>query len=85
VKLLLFKEDISWLEWPKGCKEVRVLQFLCCHIDQFLRFVDKHSFYPLKRCCCITTLNKPIPSSVSKQKVDIGLVYNPNNKLEDGD
>jgi len=81
----LFKEDVGWLEWPEWCEEARVLQFLCRHIDQFLRFADEHGFRPLKHCCCITTPNKPIPGLVSKRKVDVGLVYNPNNKLEDGD
>ncbi|KAF2174352.1 hypothetical protein K469DRAFT_614801, partial [Zopfia rhizophila CBS 207.26] len=29
--------------------------------------------------------NKPIPGSVSKRKLDVGLAYNPNNELEDSD
>ncbi|XTI93095.1 hypothetical protein V2W45_1472531 [Cenococcum geophilum] len=63
--------------------EIAVLQFLCCYINQFLRFADEYGFYPLKRRCCITTLNKPIPKLVSKRKLDISLAYNLSNKLEE--
>jgi len=79
----LFK-DVSWLEWPEGYKEARVLQFLRRYINQFLLFANKHGFRPSKRRHCITTPHKPIPGSVSKQKLDVGLAYNP-NKLEDSD
>ena len=81
----LFRDDVGWLEWPDGCKEARVLQFLRRHIDQFLRFADEHGFRPSKRRRCITTPTKPIPGSVCQRKMDVGLVYNPNNELEDGD
>ncbi|KAF2174644.1 hypothetical protein K469DRAFT_648111 [Zopfia rhizophila CBS 207.26] len=85
----LYKEDVGWLEWLEACKEAceeeDVLKFLRRHINQFLLFADERGFRPSKRRRCITTPNKPIPGSVSKRKLDIGLAYNPNNKLEDSD
>ncbi|KAF2188774.1 hypothetical protein K469DRAFT_70746 [Zopfia rhizophila CBS 207.26] len=81
----LFEEDVGWLEWPEGCEEAMVLQFLRRHIDQFLLFADEHGFQPSKRRRCITTPNKPIPGSVSKRKLDVGLAYNRNNELEGSD
>lgn len=60
-----------------------MLQFLRRHVDQFQRSADDHGFRPLKRRRCITTLNKPIPRSVSKRKLDVRLVYNLNNEAEE--
>ncbi|KAI9785550.1 MAG: hypothetical protein M1839_009291 [Geoglossum umbratile] len=68
-----------------GCEEAAVLQFLCRHIDRFLLFADEHGFRPSKRRRCITTPNKPIPGSVSKRKLDVGLAYNSSNELEESD
>ncbi|KAF2193607.1 hypothetical protein K469DRAFT_239099 [Zopfia rhizophila CBS 207.26] len=84
-KLPLFEEEVGWLEWPEGCEEANVLQFLRRHIDQFLLFADEYGFRPSKRRRCITTPHNPIPGSVSKRKLDVGLAYNPNNELEGSD
>jgi hypothetical protein len=56
----LLQEDGGWVDWPDGCEETAVLQFLRRHIDQFLLFADEHGFRPSKRRRCITTPNKPI-------------------------
>ncbi|OCK78451.1 hypothetical protein K432DRAFT_427264 [Lepidopterella palustris CBS 459.81] len=79
----LFQEDVGWTEWPERCEETAVLQFLRCHVDQFLRSADDHDFRPSKRRRCITTPNKPLPGSISKRKLDVGLAYNLSNELED--
>ena len=80
-ELSLYKEDLGWVEWPETCEEAAVLQFLRRHADQFLQSADDCGFRPAKRRCCITAPNKPIPGSVSKRKLDIGLVYNPSDEL----
>jgi hypothetical protein len=79
----LFQEDVGWVGWPEKCEETAVLQFLRRHVDQFQRFADDHDFRPSKRRRCITTPNKPIPGSVSKRKLDVGLAHNPNNEAEE--
>lgn len=33
----------------------------------------------------VITADRPIPGSVSRRKLDVGLAYNPNNELEDSD
>ncbi|KAI9773773.1 MAG: hypothetical protein M1839_002006 [Geoglossum umbratile] len=38
----LFQKGVGWLDWPGGCEETAVLQFLCRHIDRFLLFADEH-------------------------------------------
>ncbi|KAI9770677.1 MAG: hypothetical protein M1839_003061 [Geoglossum umbratile] len=81
----LFRKGVGWLDWPGGCEETVVLQFLRHHINRFLLFVDEHSFCPSKRRRCITTPKKPIPGSVSKRKLDVGLMYNSSNELEESD
>ncbi len=81
----LFKEGVGWVEWPEGCEEALVLQFLRRHIDRSLQLADEHSFRPSKRRRCITTPNKPIPGSISKRKLDVGLAYNSDNELEEGE
>ena len=81
----LFQEDTGWVEWPEGCEETTVLQFLRRHINQFLRSADAHGFRPSKRRLCITTPNKPIPGSISKRKLDVGLAYKSSNGLEEAD
>jgi hypothetical protein len=60
-----------------------VLQFLRRHVDQFQRSADDHDFLPSKRRRCITIPNKPIPGSVSKRKLDVGLAHNPKNEAEE--
>jgi hypothetical protein len=77
----LFKEGVGWVEWPKGCEEASVLQFLRRHIDQFLLLAEERSFRPTKHCRCITTPNKPIPGSVSKRKLNVGLANDSNDDL----
>jgi hypothetical protein len=57
-----------------------VLQFLRRHVDQFQWSADDHGFRPLQHRRCVTTLNKPIPRSVSKRKLGVRLVYNLNNE-----
>ena len=59
-----------------------MLQFLR---RQFLLFADEQGFHPSKRHYCITTPDRPIPGSVNRRKLDVGLAYNPNNELEDSD
>ncbi|KAF2468324.1 uncharacterized protein BDR25DRAFT_335443 [Lindgomyces ingoldianus] len=82
-ELPLFQEDVGWVEWPERCEEIAVLQFLGRHVDQFQRCADDHGFCPSKRPRCITTPNKPIPGSISKRKLDVGLAYNSGNELEE--
>jgi hypothetical protein len=81
----LFQEGVGWVDWPTGCEEAAVLRFLRRHTDQLLLSADEHDFRPAKRRRCITTPNKPVPGSVSKRKLDVGLAYNSNIELEDGD
>ncbi|PVH90320.1 hypothetical protein DM02DRAFT_647610 [Periconia macrospinosa] len=81
----LFQEGAGWLDWPAGCEEADVLRFLRRHVNQFLLSADERDFRPAKRRRCITTPNKPVPGSVSKRKLDVGLAYNSNNELEDSD
>ncbi|KAH8731711.1 hypothetical protein GQ44DRAFT_745770 [Phaeosphaeriaceae sp. PMI808] len=81
----LFQEGVGWAEWPEGCEEASVLQFLRRHIDRFLLLADERDLRPSKRRCCITTPNKPIPGSVSKRKLDVGLAYNSNDDLVESD
>lgn len=79
----LFQEGAGWVGWPERCEETAVLQFLRRYVDQFQQSADDHDFRPSKRRRCITTPNKPIPGSVSKRKLDIGLAHNPNNEAEE--
>ncbi|KAF1996945.1 serine/threonine-protein kinase Sgk2 [Amniculicola lignicola CBS 123094] len=81
----LFQGGVGWVDWPTGCEEAAVLRFLRRHTDQLLLYADEHDFHPAKRRRCITTPNKPVPGSVSKRKLDVGLAYNSNIELEDGD
>ncbi|KAF2804372.1 serine/threonine-protein kinase Sgk2 [Mytilinidion resinicola] len=81
----LFQEDVGWVDWPDICEETAVLQFLRRHINQLLLFADEHGFRPSKRRRCIATPNMPIPGSVSKRKLDVGLAYNSSNELEESD
>ena len=81
----LFQEDTGWADWPEGCEETAVLRFLRHYIDRFLLFADEHGFCPSKRRCCITPPNKPIPESVGKRELDIGLAYNSSHELEESD
>ncbi|KAF2452571.1 hypothetical protein BDY21DRAFT_382745 [Lineolata rhizophorae] len=83
-ELPLFQEDVGWIEWPGRCEETAVLHFLRRHVDQFLRFADIHGFRPSKGHRCIATPNTPIPGSVSKRKLDVGLAYNSSNELDKG-
>lgn len=71
----LYTEDAGWAEWPEGCEESRVLNWLSRHIEKFLLFASERGFHPRKRRRCVTTLNKPIPGSVSKRKLDVGFAY----------
>jgi hypothetical protein len=81
----LFQEDTGWADWPEGCEETAVLRFLRHYIGWFLLFADEHSFCPSKRRCYIIPPNKPIPESVSKRELDIGLAYNSSHELEESD
>jgi len=81
----IFQEDAGWREWPEQCEETAVLQFLRRHIDLFLRYANEHNFRPSKRRRCVTTPNKPIPGSISKRKLDVGLVYKSSNEEDDDD
>lgn len=81
----LFQEDVGWVAWPADCEEASVLQFLRSHIDRFLLLADERGFRPSKRHRCIATPNKPIPGSVSKRKLDVGLAYNSDNVLEESE
>ena len=77
----LFREDVGWVEWPERCEEATVLQFLRRHIDQFLRSADDRGFCPTKYRRCLATPNKPIPGSISKRKLHVGLAYNSSDEL----
>ena len=77
----LYKESIGWVEWLEGCEKPRVLSWLRRHVDQFLLFTNKRGFCPLKCRRCVTTLNKPIPGSISKQKLDVGFAYDSSDRL----
>lgn len=79
----LFTAGVGWLDWPEGCEESKVLQFLRRQIDQFVLFAEEQGFRPSKRRCCVTTPNKPIPGSVSRRKLDVGLAYTSNMERED--
>jgi hypothetical protein len=79
----LFQDDVGWIDWPDSCEEIAVSRFLHRHINQLLLFADEHGFRPSKRRRCITTPNKPIPGSVSKRKLDVGLAYNSGDELEE--
>lgn len=81
----LFQVDVGWVNWPADCEEASVLQFLRRHIDRFLLLADEGGFCPSKRRRCITTPNKPIPGSVSKRKLDVGLAYNSGHGLEESE
>jgi hypothetical protein len=80
----LFREDVGWIEWPERCEEAAVLQFLRQHIGRFLSSVDECGFRPAKRRCCLATLNRPIPGSVSKRKLNIGIAYDLSDELGEG-
>ncbi|KAH8727358.1 hypothetical protein GQ44DRAFT_738332 [Phaeosphaeriaceae sp. PMI808] len=81
----LFQENVGWVEWPERCEEAAVLQFLRRHVDHFLRSADDCGFRPTKRRRCLATPNKPIPGSMSKRKLDIGLTYNSSESLEESE
>lgn len=80
----LFREHVGWIEWPERCEEAAVLQFLRQHIDRFLRSANACGFRPAKRRRCLATPNKPIPGSISKRKLDIGLAYDSSDELGEG-
>jgi hypothetical protein len=82
-ELPLFHDGVGWTEWPEGCEETAVLRFLRCHIDRFLLFANERGFSPSKRRRYITTPNKPIPGSISKRKLDVGIAYNADNEPEE--
>jgi hypothetical protein len=81
----LYNEGAGWAEWPEGCEELRVLDWLSRHIERFLLFASGRGFRPRKRRRCVTTPNRPIPGSVSKRKLDIGFAYDLNDKLKNSD
>ncbi|KAG9236004.1 hypothetical protein BJ875DRAFT_494545 [Amylocarpus encephaloides] len=76
----LYKEGTGWVGWPEDCKESRVLHWLGQRINQFLQFANERGFQPPTRRRYFTTPNKPIPGSVSKRKLDVGIVYNQTNE-----
>lgn len=80
----LFREDVGWIEWPERCEEAAVLQFLRQHIGRFLRSADECGFRPAKRRRCLATPNRPIPGSISKRKLDIGIAYDASDELGEG-
>ena len=80
-ELPLFREHVGWVGWPETCEEAAVLQFLRRHVDELLQSAEDRGFRSTKRRCCITAPNKPIPGSVSKRKLDIGLAYNLSDEL----
>jgi Fungal protein kinase len=71
----LYTEGAGWAEWPEGCEEPRVLDWLSRHVEKFLLFASERGFRPRKHRRCVTTPNKPIPGSVSKRKMDVGFAY----------
>jgi len=76
----LYKEDVGWIEWPEDCEESRVLNWLRQHINHFTQFADEQGFQPPTRRRCFTTPHKPIPGSISKRKLDVGIMYNRRNE-----
>jgi hypothetical protein len=74
-KAPLYTDGIGWTEWPAACEESGVLLWLRNHISKFLQFADEYGYSPSKRRRCITTPNKPLPGSVGKRKLDVGLAY----------
>jgi len=81
----LYREDVGWVEWPETCEEAAVLQFLRRHADHFLKSADHCGFRPTKRRRYLATPNKPISGSISKRKLDIGLVCDSSDSLEQSD
>ncbi|KAF7867284.1 hypothetical protein EAF04_005367 [Stromatinia cepivora] len=79
----LFQEGVGWVGWPDSCEEAEVLEFFRKHTDRLLLFADGHNFRPSHRRHWFTKPNKPIPGSVGKRKLDIGLICNANNGPED--
>ncbi|KAF2105229.1 hypothetical protein BDV96DRAFT_592870 [Lophiotrema nucula] len=79
----LFQEDIGWVNWPTGCEEASVLQFLRTHFEKFLLLADNSGFRPPKSRRCITEPNRPISGAVSTRKLDIGLAYGSDNGLDE--
>ncbi|KAF2817567.1 uncharacterized protein BDZ99DRAFT_373500 [Mytilinidion resinicola] len=79
----LHTDDTGWAEWPEDCAEPDVLHWLRHHIDQFLQFANEQGFQPPARRRCFATPNKPIPGSVSKRKLDIGIIYGRRNETSD--
>ncbi|KAF2802663.1 uncharacterized protein BDZ99DRAFT_482788 [Mytilinidion resinicola] len=79
----LHTDDTGWAEWPEDCAEPDVLHWLRHHIDQFLQFANEQGFQPPTRRRCFATPNKHIPGSVSKRKLDIGIIYGRRNETSD--
>jgi hypothetical protein len=81
----LFQKDVGWVDWPAGCEEAPVLQFLRCLIDRFLLLAAERGFRPSKLRRCVATPNNPIPGSVSKRKLDVGLADHSENEPEESE
>lgn len=69
----LYQNGTGWLEWPKECEESDILQWLRRHMDLFLSLAKEHGLAPPTRRRYFTTPTKPIPGSVSRRKLDVGV------------
>ncbi|CAD6454337.1 86454505-3836-429b-94a0-5ea2f7e49227 [Sclerotinia trifoliorum] len=70
-----YREETGWVGWPNDCKESKVLAWLKGSIKKLLFFASERGFHPVKDRQIVATPNQPIPGSVAKRKLDIGLIY----------
>ncbi|KAI9802645.1 MAG: hypothetical protein M1825_002667 [Sarcosagium campestre] len=75
----LYQDGTGWREWPEGCKEAAVLQWLRRHMILFCSLVEDYQLAPQTQRRCLTRPNQEVLGS--RRKMDVGIAYEANGNV----
>lgn len=70
----LFDEKSGWQGWPHDANETRVLTWFQTLVKKLLNLAKEDYELPQPQMRILSKLCKPVPGSVSRQKLDVGFV-----------